>query len=654
MLTHTSPGTLILRVFRFLLVKLHMTALSELDDPGNIFSTLAKLPKKLEKSYSSVMDRIREKPEEKRTQAMAILSWMSYLFRDLHVSELCAALTCHKKMKFNETIITSVCCGLVIVEDQIVRFVHYSAQKFFKGNKDACLRGAIDQDSFHLEISRCCIEYLSISAREQSNKFRGDDMDFCSADSNELRQLDESSEWEESSTLSDCIDSGHSSYSDKSSILGDSSDSNEPSESDESIDIDDLSAPFAKYAAEFLHQHLDLVPPAANFDPVKASLFNLVDDTCKRQFYYAFLRKVKCYPIKSRWLDCGRGEFNRGTPIRPLHLAVFVGFSDLIDDCIRLGQDVNALDAYKQSPLIIALKRKLTNVVVTLLNEGATVDLATWDGHVVLLHAAQHDFDHVTEMILDGLPTSHTDSSLNDLGVLLGLPLVLLIALLNVMISIWKSPTKSPEAATTPSSQDIGPCDVGSQDEIPAYYGKLVACAYHGKSERLKDLLGADQRMASWRGMCDDNRDLARYVKVDYDSDVTNGSESSESSLNSEDIVGIYGLYGAGPTGKAATHLYFLITACFMAVERKHNDILDVFLRSGIDPDLKNHEGQPLLHRAVFRNDAVAVQKLLKKRATVDLTDENGRTALTAHAHKIQPAGRRRVPVLEVETPSKC
>jgi len=45
----------------------------------------------------------------------------------------------------------------------------------------------------------------------------------------------------------------------------------------------------------------------------------------------------------------------------------------------------------------------------------------------------------------------------------------------------------------------------------------------------------------------------------------------------------------------------FFNTACFIAVECGHTKAVEVLLDNGVDANLKNFHGQPLLHHATFR-----------------------------------------------------
>ncbi|PYH75446.1 ankyrin [Aspergillus uvarum CBS 121591] len=560
----------ILAVHKFLLIKLHMIALSELDTPENIVGTLQELPKDLEKTFSNTLERIKSKRENQRRQAISIIAWMSYAFRNFQVNEMCAALTFHTSLHFDENVLTSVCCGLVVVEtDSIVRFVHYSAQDFFRENKDSLFQSATETESVHLKISHCCVQYLNHSAPLETQAVEP------------LNQPDDAVVL-------------NSAYPD---------DSIQAYNSDYSADFDDSetfsgvnsSHPFAKYAAEFLHEHLNLVPPAANIESVISSLEDLLENTVKRKFYYALLQRVDCYPIKSRYLDRGsRRRSNRRSPITPLHLAVYTGCLQLIKRYID-GPDINQLDNYGQSPLIVALKRNRSDVVEILLSKGALVDLSTRSGHMVLLYVAQHDFKRATNIILNSMPAQKIKSSFADLVVILGLPLILLIALLKLTAQLWIPSSDPANTASEPSCPKVD-----QQNDVLDRYQRLLAFTYRNEGGDLEDFLKDDREMSDWK-----------QERLGGNSDEF-GDEDDDKDK-------------AGPRD-------FLTTACFLAVELGYTHLLEAFLQSGIDPNLKNYEGQPLLHRAVFRDNLGAVKKLLEREADIDLEDDNRRTALTAHA----------------------
>ncbi|XXG98946.1 hypothetical protein Hte_005279 [Hypoxylon texense] len=90
---------------------------------------------------------------------------------------------------------------------------------------------------------------------------------------------------------------------------------------------------------------------------------------------------------------------------------------------------------------------------------------------------------------------------------------------------------------------------------------------------------------------------------------------------------------GQGPTSELDTiKMAFVRTACFLAAERSQYKAVKLFLEYGASPNLKNFQGQSLLHRATARNDYKLVELLIKHGVDVNQRDRNGRTALMASA----------------------
>lgn len=82
-------------------------------------------------------------------------------------------------------------------------------------------------------------------------------------------------------------------------------------------------------------------------------------------------------------------------------------------------------------------------------------------------------------------------------------------------------------------------------------------------------------------------------------------------------------------------------TACFLAVENYHLKPVRILLQSGlVNANERNYHGQPLLHRATFRNNIELVKLLLDNDANIESEDSNGRTALTANADMRLESGR--------------
>jgi hypothetical protein len=95
-------------------------------------AALANLPKDVNVTYDQTMKRIEGQFEGDRELAERVLCWITYAQRPLSLQELQHAVAISPEMSemnpdaiVNETILTSVCGGLVVVdkESNIVRLV---------------------------------------------------------------------------------------------------------------------------------------------------------------------------------------------------------------------------------------------------------------------------------------------------------------------------------------------------------------------------------------------------------------------------------------------------------------------------------------------------------------------------------------------------
>lgn len=535
-----------------------MLALLDLDDSEDIDEALRKLPETVEGSYKITIDRINRTANKRKDFARTIFAWISYAYRPLKARELSHAIATqlHKTVSKKEKIlskerITSFCCGLVETDsDDVVRFIHYSAEHFFRDRKEQ------EYPEFPKEIPTTCAEYLVMIPPEQKGALKGTNI-FV--------------EDRMSKTLEDF--------------------------------------PFASYAAEYLHQHFQPVRHQLS-EELSLAIDDLIGNTTKRDFYYGLLSRSGSYFIRSALLDRdkefeseddesededegnGNGsedveadESDEGTKedrendpkSHSLHLATFLGHSELVKSLIRRGSVISEPDAYGQSPLTIALKRDFGDIVEVLLDNGALVNLSQRRGHVILLYAAQRNFGSAVEKILERNKEAEYTGSFVDLVILLISPLLLLLYICRTAVhQLISSPIPEPQ-----------PFIPGEADELLGHYGFVLALAYRGDTEKLEHFLVTQPRNV-------DEKILGDGLKA-HD---------------------------------------FLNTACFLAVERGHKEIVELLLKHGVVADLKNFHGQPLLHRAVSRNYIALVELLLKNGASVDLIDGNNRTAYTAHADR--------------------
>ena len=102
---------------------------------------ISELPKTLNDTYDDALSRINKQNEDEKELAERILSWISYAFRPLNITELRHALAVipgedhfDEANMPDEEDLPSVCARLVFIEEgsKIVRLAHYTAQDYLE------------------------------------------------------------------------------------------------------------------------------------------------------------------------------------------------------------------------------------------------------------------------------------------------------------------------------------------------------------------------------------------------------------------------------------------------------------------------------------------------------------------------------------------
>ena len=158
-------------VHRFLVIVLQLELLeaTSAKDRPEYLDQLEHLPKgsdMLERTYKAMWKRILQQDDEDVLLARAILTWVCCAAISQDVTTLRHALAAtrpglthiNNDDLIEQDLITSVCLGLVIINEMTsqVRFVHYTAQEFFRSFLQEEIPDA------HLHIATYCIRYLSV------------------------------------------------------------------------------------------------------------------------------------------------------------------------------------------------------------------------------------------------------------------------------------------------------------------------------------------------------------------------------------------------------------------------------------------------------------------------------------------------------------
>jgi hypothetical protein len=117
---------------RFLLARLHIDSLATKINRTEVRRGLENLPAEVNATYDETMNRINGQIKDDRELAKKVLCWITYACRPLSLEELRHALAVSPGMTkmdtdalVDESILTSVCAGLVVVEKEsaLVRLV---------------------------------------------------------------------------------------------------------------------------------------------------------------------------------------------------------------------------------------------------------------------------------------------------------------------------------------------------------------------------------------------------------------------------------------------------------------------------------------------------------------------------------------------------
>lgn len=531
-------------MYRFLLAKLHMDAIAAQLSPYDVRKALEELPESREDTYKSTMTRIRSQRANKQKYAILILSWIVWASRPLSVGEMLHALAVEEGdscFQNGRTLlkedIPEFCCGLVVIDEaNTVRLVHYTAQDYFTEHK------AAEFPNFHGHIASTCASYLCMLPLDQPYV-----------------------------PLEDKLEK----------------------------------YPFARYAGEYLDCHVRKVRNEATITKVAQTMQRFLQTRHRSDFYHSLLLYLGAYycttrnllekGVKLSWLTrllLKIGEFSgpdhqdQELPVSELrttelHLAVFLGCTNLVYEYIKNGIDVDALDEFRNSALVIAFEKNDDEIIAILLDHGVYVDLETESGHSFLLCAARKDLRDTVQRILREAhggeyrfatdpPETHNNSRLqHSITDQAG------SSPLDGQSHQGSNPRTNPSVPTSPPSRKL------------RRYTRLLFAAYNGDTATITKLVQQGKVNPEIRNSWMPSK--PKWVR-------------------------------------------FVTTGLFLAVERCHVGAAKKLLDFNIDPDSRDSEHRTLLHRAVERNDLSMAKLLLNRNASTQLRDANGMTAWTANA----------------------
>ncbi|CEF76368.1 unnamed protein product [Fusarium graminearum] len=679
-----------LTAIRFILVRLHMDALSNVQHKAQLEHVLETLPSDLQEAYKDTMIRIRRQADGSSARALTTLGWVTFSERLLSIHELQHALAIaesHDDSPFDylrqEREIISECCGLLIVDlDVMVGYVHRSAGEFFDRVKHS------EFPEFDAQITLACIKYLSIPAL----------VNRVSAMSPKFRPRTRLSTQD--------------------------------------------SFPLKGYAGQYLHKHHRRITNALDNEEVRNALYNFVLDDDKRLCYTTVVFRRNAYETRSTLLKGDTSPISffdkvyswSSEPLHALHIAVYLGNSRVVEILINDRQNINALDPCGQSPLVIALDSGLDFIASILLRNGSTVDLTTERGHGILLHCMEKDYKSVIEQIIgDCTERVPHQELLKIIGILCLFFFQSIRGILSAILTIRIQSALPKVETSSASSLDAGTSDeeqrasLESQMELLRYtYEGNIDCleaALRNLTTEIKEISDGAELVYTDTGESDPNDIQPRYYDssefgseldyvsssiphvssndysdsnygpipnmvdshvgrnlvesppqwlspshVDLESDefdadlgsaqITDISAQESSDINSESTIGEYdsqfsgdevGIFEdapsegdqilASPLNKTdKIKITFLRTACFLAVENGKHEAMLSFLNRG-----------SLLHRETWRGDHKLVEILIDHGANVDQRDHNGRTPLLGNADLKKKRGEMHLLKLLIE-----
>ena len=145
-----------------------MDSLATKRTPRAVQQALQNLPTEIGDMYDQAMERIEATNEDDRKIAMNFLLWIAFSTRPLSVAEVEHATSTTADSSgidpdeiVNASDLTSMCAGLVIIDaSDIVRLVHFSAQNYFRENREKWFSNG------DLILAQNCLTYVTFKAFE--------------------------------------------------------------------------------------------------------------------------------------------------------------------------------------------------------------------------------------------------------------------------------------------------------------------------------------------------------------------------------------------------------------------------------------------------------------------------------------------------------
>ncbi|CAN8095970.1 unnamed protein product [Discula destructiva] len=257
----------------------------------------------------------------------------------------------------------------------------------------------------------------------------------------------------------------------------------------------------------------------------------------------------------------------------PLHLAARIGDVSVLDRVlVESSFHLNATDEFGRSPIEVALHNDNFDFLGGCLQRGALVNLASVDGQRIFLRLAKGDH---TELVQSVIRQNQR------------------------LIDIRRPGSISPLETVV---------------KLPMLLGCLALAPLRYASTRISRVLRHSDGQIGV---------MALYQRLDSDNIMAAAERGDASAIARMIEANCY-----------VQDSQLWMVAAFLAVESGNLETVNALIQGGaVDVNVRDHDGDTLLHRAVCRGNLSMVEVLVARGADVKMRDGNGETAWGANLH---------------------
>lgn len=548
---------------RFLLASLQMESLKSALSNDDLRIQLRELPTGITPMYDMILSRIRNQPQPHARFAIEILCWATFARGPLAIEEIQHALSIDPvSCKFSAGRLCStedirdLCLGLVTVGANAMTLVHATARNFLVDY----LHDQI-QDSFpdvHAVIAKTCIHYLA-SIKSPGSR-----------------------------------DALYKQY------------------------------PLAQYAARNLGFHLGHIKEGSDRNVLPLLKCLLVEPSTRHTFLLlldnlqavastnlalSFAQQipqdsdetgdrdneVRLSP-RSRAADVQSGymEHTSECDYTALHIAAYLGWPPIVSFFANDSTDLDRKAFCGSTPLMVAIHAGSWASIPVLLKHGSSVDLATEEGHAVILLCAQQDQRDIVKSLIAESASSASCSI----------------------------PPSSADNPTVPNSKQFVLENLRTATNVVltalSNIWSILNCisiCTHAQAESYFEISGDDRHYTT----------QPQDFSPKWYLDILLAAEAG-------DHASIKQLMACTETLTWSRKLFMtLYTALFLAAEFGHISVVKWIIMNGagkLDLDARSLRMNTLLHRATKHNNVALVEFLLQKGAKVDAKNDRDESPL--------------------------